>query len=280
MDIRYDEKKLSEILESVYELLRTPISIFDGDFKYITSYPPSGYLTEYCSLIRESEERRALCYKSDETYCALCKREGRTVSYVCHAGVHETVMPIRFDERIVGYIMFGEYRSENDSPEISAYAERNGIDKQRLEEAYRGLTALSVRQVEATENILKSCVLEFWLSDAILFRETGLIEKIKHFIDENLAEPLRAEDICKKFFISRQRLYTLFGESYGVPVKSYILEKKMEKARRLLLTSEKSVAEIAAATGFGDYNNFIQRFKKMNGKTPLKYRLEGKNKIF
>jgi AraC-like DNA-binding protein len=55
-------------------------------------------------------------------------------------------------------------------------------------------------------------------------------------------------------------------------VKEYVLDKKLEKAKLLLKTSELSVTEIANKTGFPDYNNFIQRFKKSVGTTPLKYR--------
>ena len=273
MDIKYNEKKLSEMLKDVYELLETPISIFDKDFKYITSYPANGYLTEYCSIIRESEARHALCRISDESSCAKCQRDGRSVSYVCHAGVHETVTPIYFDELIIGYIMFGEYRQSADVADVRAYAIEQGIEPERLARAYERLRVLTPEQVLSTCNILKSCILRFWLSDAILLRETELSEKIKRFIDENLNEPLTAEQICKNFFISRQRLYSLFGESFGVPIKQYVLEKKMERARDLLRASDHSVAEIASMTGFSDYNNFIQRFKKMNGKTPLKYRI-------
>ena len=57
MDIKYNKEKLSRILENVYELLQTPISIFDKDFQFLTSYPPEGYLTEFCHMIRQSPER-------------------------------------------------------------------------------------------------------------------------------------------------------------------------------------------------------------------------------
>ena len=272
MDIRYNEKKLSEMLENVYELIRTPISIFDGDFKFITSYPPTGYLTDYCRIVRESEKRRELCRLSDEKNCSVCKREGRPVSSICHAGLHETVTPIRYESSIIGYIMFGEYRMEGDGDRAIAYARAEGIDEGRLAAAYSALTVLTERQVRATLEILRSFILEFWLSDAILLSESALSDRIKRFIDENLERALTAEEISRSFFVSRQRLYAVFKESFGMPIKQYILNKKMERARHLLTASDKSVAEIAALVGFSDYNNFIQRFKKMNGKTPLAYR--------
>ncbi len=272
MDIKYNKEKLAKILETVYELLQTPISIFDKDFKYITSYPPDGYLTEFCSIIRESESRRELCRRSDEESCARCQSSKNAFSYRCHAGIRETVTPIRFEKTVIGYILFGEYRIADEAPDLVSYARENGICEQRLKEAYSKLRLLSESQVAATCTILESCVLQFWLSDAIFLSENDLAEQIKRFIDENLAEPLRIEDICKNFFISRQRVYSVFRESFGTTVKAYVLERRIERAKHLLKATEGSVTEIAERSGFSDYNNFIQRFKKITGVTPLQFR--------
>lgn len=276
MDIKYDRQKLSPVLEDVYTLLGTPISIFDRDFRFIASYPPEGYLTDFCRIIRESPERAELCRESDERACCACRTSERPLSYLCHAGICETVAPIRFESKILGYIMFGEYRRPDEDTDITAYAKRYGIDTDRLAEAYSRLTVLTDRQVAATSSILESCILKFRLSEAISLRESELAGRIKSFIDENLDSPLPTEEIARSFFISRQRLHTIFRTSFGTTVKKYILERKMARARELLRRSELSVAEVAEATGFADYNNFIQRFKGMVGVTPHKYRMENK----
>ena len=273
MDIRYNKEKLSKILEDVYMLLQTPISIFDKDFRFLTSYPPEGYLTDFCHIIRESPERAEKCRHSDEESCRLCQSSGRTFSYLCHAGIRETITPIHFERLVIGYILFGEYRVHNECYDVTEYARQNGIEEKRLVSAYENLTVLTEEQVEATCNILKSCILQFWLSEAIFLKENELAASIKQYIDENLSEPLTAEQICKSFMISRGRLYQIFRENFNTSVKHYILEKKMERAKHLLLTTDHTVAEIALLVGFSDYNNFIQRFKKMTGMTPLKYRM-------
>ncbi len=272
MDIKYNKKRLAEILEDVYELLKTPVSIFDNDFQFLTSYPPNQTLTDFCRMIRENPARAAKCKQSDEESCALCKKTNRTFSYLCHAGIRETITPIRFEKTIIGYILFGEYRINGVENDVAAYARANGMDVKRLESAYEKLMVLTEKQVEATCNILQACILQFWLSEAILIKENESAERIKKFIDDNLREPLTVEDICKNFFINRQQLYSLFNESFHTSVKRYILEKKIAQAKRLLATTEYSVTEIAERLGFGDYNNFIQRFKKEVGATPLQYR--------
>ena len=61
-----------------------------------------------------------------------------------------------------------------------------------------------------------------------------------------------------------------------MPVKQYVLDRKMARAKHLLTTTELSVTDVAEQTGFADYNNFIQRFKKVTGHTPLQYRKKEK----
>ena len=272
MDIKYNKEKLAQILENVYTLLQTPISIFDKDFQFLTSYPPEGYLTDFCRMIREDPQRLGKCRQSDEESCALCKKTNRTFSYLCHAGIRETITPIRFEKTIIGYILFGEYRIAGTEKDVAAYATENGMCAEKLQTAYERLTVLTEKQVAATCEILQSCILQFWISDAILLQENELVERLKKFIEDNLHEPLTTDELCKNFFLSRQQLYAIFRESFSVPVKQYVLERKIARAKQLLSTTNASVTAVAEQTGFADYNNFIQRFKKMTGVTPLQYR--------
>ena len=275
MDIKYNKKKLASALEDVYSLLGVPISIFDRDFGFVTSYPPEGYLTDFCKMIREDPTRAAKCRQSDEESCAACKRENRTFSYLCHAGIRETITPIRFENLIIGYIMFGEYRTDKETPDVVGYAIENGMDPAVLKDAYDRLRTLDKKQIAATCNILESLILKFWLTDAILLTSNDIADRVKSFINDNLHESLTAEYICKSLLIDRRQLYTVFRSSFNTSVKQYVLDKKISRAKTLLISTDYSITEISERCGFSDYNNFIQRFKKITGTTPLRYRRFG-----
>ena len=272
MDIRFNKQKLSQILEDVYELLKTPISIFDGEFCFVASYPPDGKLTDFCTMIREDAHRANQCAECDKAACLKCKQTGQTFSYLCHAGIRETVTPIRFENEIIGYILFGEYRVTGEETDVEGYAVSQGMNAQTLCDAHRRLTVLTEKQVGATCNVLQSCALQFWLTDAILMRRDELAEKIKEYVAQNLHLPLTVEQLCQTFYVGRRQLYDIFKENFGASVKQYVLDKKTEKAKTLLSKTDLSVQMIAERCGFCDYNNFIQRFKKQTGFTPTAYR--------
>ena len=55
---------------------------------------------------------------------------------------------------------------------------------------------------------------------------------------------------------------------------SYLTSIRMEKAKKLLLSTPLSVAEVAERAGYGDYRVFTKVFKKSESVTPSQYRRE------
>jgi AraC-like DNA-binding protein len=265
MDIKYNVQELQSTLQDVYQLIKTPISVFDRNFQFITSYPDKGVMTRYCTLVRQTATGAEQCRRSDEDGGVQCRRENCQLSYLCHANLFETVTPIRFENMIIGYILFGQYRFENMTD--SGYPKDSELQK-----AYLETTVLKKEQVEATCHILEACILRFWFRDAITLKTDDETERIRTFIDENLDQPLTAEDLCRTFLVNKQKLYRIFRQNFNVTVKEYVLSRKISKAKKLLKNTELSVTEISERTGFSDYNIFIQRFKRETGFSPLKYR--------
>lgn len=269
MDIKYNKEKLKETLTDVYTLLKTPISIFDRDFNCIVS---NDKMTEYCTMIRSDASRYEKCRRSDSEACTRCKESGETFSYLCHGNVFETITPIRYEKHLLGYIIFGQYRMESNESAVIRLAEENGMDTEAVLAAYKVLPVLTQEQIDAACNILKSCILRFTLSDAITLKESVPAEKIKVFIEQHPQEKITADLLCRNFLLNRQQLYAVFRQNFNMTVKEYVLERKLEHAKYLLKNTTDSVTAIAEKTGFPDYNNFIQRFKKCVGTTPLQYR--------
>ena len=63
-----------------------------------------------------------------------------------------------------------------------------------------------------------------------------------------------------------------FAGSVGTAPSSYVLDKRMQLAERLLLATDETIASIAASCGFADGNYFAKAFRRYNGMTPSAYR--------
>ncbi len=89
---------------------------------------------------------------------------------------------------------------------------------------------------------------------------------------ENLEEPLDISEIAEIVQISRRQLERLFQKYVEVSPVQFYIEQRVERAYALLSETEMTVAEIAAATGFGSATQLTVRFKKRYGSAPTSFR--------
>lgn len=96
--------------------------------------------------------------------------------------------------------------------------------------------------------------------------------KVDEYLVEHLSEPISVEVIAKYFGYHSKYFSTMFKKNIGCSVKQYVDERKMERAKYLLLNTDGLIWEIAEHLGFGNVQNFYHVFKKENGCTPSEYR--------
>lgn len=97
------------------------------------------------------------------------------------------------------------------------------------------------------------------------------------YIHAHLTEDLRLADIAAVAHISPFYFGRLFKQSMGRPVYQYVIEQRIEEAKRLLLTSRLSISEVATVVGFHDQSHFYRHFKRLVGITPKQIREGGTN---
>ena len=78
--------------------------------------------------------------------------------------------------------------------------------------------------------------------------------------------------LAENFHLNPQYISQLFKNEIGVNFLSYLTGIRMEKAKKLLLSSALSVAEVAVQSGYADYRVFTKVFKKAEGCTPSQFR--------
>ncbi len=93
------------------------------------------------------------------------------------------------------------------------------------------------------------------------------------FVQENYANDLSLKLLADRFHLNFTYCSELFKKLTGTTFSKYIIDLRMKKAKELL-QSEITLKEVAAQTGYSDYFYFLSVFKKYNGITPAKYRLE------
>ena len=103
-------------------------------------------------------------------------------------------------------------------------------------------------------------------------QEERTITGITRYLQEHLADEMSLSVLAEEFHLNPQYVSQLFKNEIGVNFLSYLTNIRMEKAKKLLLSTSLSVAEVAEKTGYGDYRVFTKVFKKSEGITPSQYR--------
>ena len=84
------------------------------------------------------------------------------------------------------------------------------------------------------------------------------------------------ENLSRHFGRSKSYISHMFKKTGGMSVREYCNHLKLEDAKRILLSSDRSVTEISLEVGFQDVSYFVNLFKKRYGNTPLQYRKQYK----
>jgi AraC-like DNA-binding protein len=97
------------------------------------------------------------------------------------------------------------------------------------------------------------------------------IRKAKQIILERMTDPPSLEALALEIGLSLKKLKEGFKQIYGETVFAYLLDYKMEEARRMLNSQKYNVNEVGLKLGYSTSSHFIAAFKKKYGTTPKKY---------
>jgi len=97
------------------------------------------------------------------------------------------------------------------------------------------------------------------------------IKKAKQIVINNMADPPSLQEIADEITLSVPKLKEGFKHIYGDTVFNFLLDYKLEYARRLLVTKKHNISEISNKIGYSTASHFISAFKKKYGTTPKQY---------
>lgn len=98
------------------------------------------------------------------------------------------------------------------------------------------------------------------------------IDYIKSYIDSNYSEDIKLEDLSALAYMNKFHLISEFKQSYRITPIEYLILKRIEIAKSLLISTNHSMEEISAMVGFNSQSYFNQVFKKKAGQTPSQFR--------
>lgn len=92
------------------------------------------------------------------------------------------------------------------------------------------------------------------------------------YLEEHYDTLRDLDSLCAYLHVSKYGFIRRFKRTMGIPPYNYLTNYRITRAKRMLVTTDMPVEEIASACGFADTANFIAKFRTHTGLTPLHYR--------
>ena len=106
-----------------------------------------------------------------------------------------------------------------------------------------------------------------------LDRKTALVlDETRRYMEEHLDEHLTIPTLSRRALLSATTFKKGFHRMYGLPVHTWLRQRRMERAAKLLQDSSLSVLGVAQAVGYGSVSQFSAAFRRQYGLTPAQYR--------
>ncbi|MBE6050740.1 MAG: helix-turn-helix transcriptional regulator [Clostridium sp.] len=102
--------------------------------------------------------------------------------------------------------------------------------------------------------------------------DINAIQKAHHILAKEYRNPPTIKNLSKIVFLNEQKLKAGFLKKYHMSIHQYTCSVRMSIAENLLSTTDLSIDEISKMVGYNYSGNFIKMFKKVHGKTPLKFK--------
>ena len=159
-----------------------------------------------------------------------------------------------------------------------------GADTDAMEKKYGEIDGIINSGKDSKKKIVR--YLNEFLKQAILLRDNSsekrygkvLSAAVKYIDDHFTEEDMSLNRVASFVNVSPNHLSASFSKEMDSTFIEYLIKKRMEKAKELLMTTKKKSSEIAYEVGYKDPHYFSYTFKKTQGMTTKEYRARGGEK--
>lgn len=217
-----------------------------------------------CRRCRRFADRKAI--KTGELFCGYCVH-----------GLYEIGLPVVVGGKVLAVVYVGNLMPDKAfaTEKVEKTCQKTGVDPESLTAELKN--AQPVTDLQAYIDIAETVSSYIKLVFKTFPHDLGgnahwVIREMKLYAQENFRNPIKLSDRAKRYGFNEKYIGRLFKSTTDVSFAHYVNLLRLNHAKNLLLSTEKSIIEVALDSGFENVTYFNRCFKRELGITPTEFR--------
>ncbi|WP_394924370.1 helix-turn-helix domain-containing protein [uncultured Robinsoniella sp.] len=101
---------------------------------------------------------------------------------------------------------------------------------------------------------------------------TSVVDELQKYIDMHYQEDIRRSDLADLVYLNTDYISRIFKKETGMSISNYLIQKRVEVAKRLLTQSKLPINTVSIHVGYSNFSYFTKMFRENSGCSPLEYR--------
>lgn len=261
------KNQVQSIFDHFARCFKARILLFSADGKEVKvglNQPNSDYC---CCIHRLLGEQSCLALDEEKRREAAVKRE--MLTYQCHAGLIEVIKPVYFQERLLGFVMLGQFRINTKTPKDIEREWNGRFETGHISKCFSKLPYISGSRIDGVLGLFSTLVDYITAQQMIALGGNKDLSVILEYMQKNLHKDISVDDIAKLIGKSRSTVSHIFKQHTGKAFKRALIEMKLNEAHRLLSADpDLSIREASAKVGYHDPLYFSRLHKRIFGYSP------------
>jgi ligand-binding sensor protein/predicted DNA-binding protein YlxM (UPF0122 family) len=229
--------------------------------------------TAFCNFIQNDLDMLSNCQNIDRLMREKVTQSHTPVAYTCHAGLQEIIAPVMIGNRLAGFLMVGQFRSDDTVPPCALAYCRSEEERAGLIKKFEELPKLTEERLDSIIGTLQILIDYIAARELAIFRPDPLKSAIDQYIEEHYQEDVYLNDLAKLLNKSISSVAQFLRNKYHTCFKDLLIEKRLCAAEEYWKKHPyASIKECAEAAGFKDQFYFSRIFRKKRALSPREFR--------
>ena len=268
---RLQIKKMMDLLSNLFSIRTSFIYAVADDYYTREIAGNNGDYQKFCILIQQ--EMKDKCIACDIDKFKEAKESKKPLLYRCYNGLFEMYLPLFIEDILIGYLHFGQVRSEDKFTLIARECSLTGHSKfKELEKSYNSINIVKLEKIMLISELFQNFSEIILKNKLVELRRAKPEYYFKKYMEENIALTIHVNSAAK--FIDRSPSYVVhtFKKLYGCSFHQYLIKMRIEHSKKLL--KNHTISEVYQLCGFKNRFHFSKTFRNLEGISPHKYQLE------